>query len=106
MIAGAAALVAAALAAAPPADSVTVASSRGVRVVAVRSERGWPAVAAPDLAGVLSVTVDAVGPGTARLHAAGRRFAFVLDDAYFRFGEQVLVLAAPPVPGVHTNALS
>ncbi len=90
-----AALLAVSLAAAPS-GTLTVASSRGVRAVAIRDERGWPAVAAPDLAGVLSVTVDSVARGTARVHAAGRRFAFVLDDTYFRFGERVLALAAPP----------
>ncbi len=95
-MAPAAALLAIAVSAAVAPGSLTVASSRGVRDVAIRSERGFPAVAAPDLAGVLSVTVDSVVQGTARLHAAGRRFAFVLDDTYFRFGEQVLALAAPP----------
>jgi N-acetylmuramoyl-L-alanine amidase len=99
---GVAVLLALATATAPSPGALTVASSRGVREVAIRSERGFPAVAAPDLAAVLSLSVDSVdragggGGGTAWLHAAGRRFAFVFDDTYFRFGERVLALAAPP----------
>jgi N-acetylmuramoyl-L-alanine amidase len=77
-------------------DSLTLASSRGVRAVAVRSERGWPAVAEPDLAAVLSVTMSVGDRGTARVVAAGRRFDFVLDAGYFRFGDRVLAVAMPP----------
>jgi N-acetylmuramoyl-L-alanine amidase len=93
---GVVAALAAWLAAAPPLDSLTVASSRGVREVAVRSERGMPAVAEPDLAGVLSVTLDTLVGGTAHLRVAGERFDFVLDATYFRFGDRILGLAGPP----------
>lgn len=77
-------------------DSLTLASSRGMRTVAVREERGWPVVAAAALAGVLDVRVAAVAGGQAEVTVAGRRFDFVLGTGYFRFGGQVFALAAAP----------
>jgi len=88
--------LAALLAARAPADTLTVASARGERQVAVREERGWPAVAAPDLAAVLTLQVLAREAGGASLVAGGGRFSFVLEASYFRFGDQVYALARPP----------
>ena len=77
------------------AESLTVASVRGERRVAVRTERGWPAVAAPDLAAALGVA-EAVPGGANALSVAGRRFDFVLEASYFRLGDRVYALASPP----------
>ena len=84
------------LAAAFPAETLTVASSRGERRVAVRDERGWPAVAAPDLEAALSVAASVTEGSAARVRAAGRSFDFVLEASYFRFGGRVFALAGPP----------
>jgi N-acetylmuramoyl-L-alanine amidase len=94
--AGALLWLAAWLAAAFPAETLTVASARGERKLAVRTERGWPAVAAPELVAALSVaTVE--GPGGAwSVSAAGRRFDFVLEASYFRLDNRLFALASPP----------
>jgi len=84
------------LGASVPAETLTVATERGERAVAVTSERGWPAVAVPELAAALDVAAPASRIGSASLVAAGRRFDFVVDAAYFRCGDQVFALAAPP----------
>ena len=76
-------------------NSLVVASSRGERPVAVRTERGFPAVAAADLGAVLSIEATTPRSGTASLHAAGRQYDFVLDAAYFTVGGRVFGLAAP-----------
>lgn len=96
MTTGALLWVAWCLAAAPPGETLAVASSRGERQVAVREERGWPAVAAPDLAAALSVEATVSEGSAALVRAAGRRFGFVLDASYFRFGDQVYALVWPP----------
>jgi len=93
---GAVLWLAAWLAAAVPGETLTVSSARGERLLAVRAERGWPAVAVPDLAAALGIEASAPSEGEAVLIAAGRRFAFVLDAGYFRCGDQVFGLAAPP----------
>ncbi len=77
-------------------NSLVVASSRGERVVAVRMERGWPAVAVPELAGVLGIETAAPRAGAAVLRAAGRQYGFVLDAAYFSVGGRVYGLAEAP----------
>ena len=87
-------LVLAAWLAAP--ETLTVASSRGEARLVVREERGWPAIAAPELAVASSIEVDAARDGAVQLRVAGRRFDFVLDAAYFRCGDDVYALAAPP----------
>ncbi|HVM43924.1 MAG TPA: hypothetical protein VMT77_10460, partial [Gemmatimonadales bacterium] len=84
------------LGAAVPAETLTVSTERGERAVAVTSERGWPAVAAPELAAALGAAAPVSRVGGASLVAAGRRFDFVLDAAYFRCGDRVFALAAPP----------
>jgi len=84
------------LAAALPTETLTVASARGERQLAVSTERGWPALAAPDLVAALSVESAAPAGGVASLRVAGHRFDFVLESSYFRFGDQVFALAAPP----------
>jgi len=84
------------LAAAVPGETLTVASAHGERLVAVRTERGWPAVAVPDLAAALGVVASAPAGGGVTLLAAGHRFAFVLDADYFRCDDQVFGLAEPP----------
>lgn len=76
-------------------DSLLVASSRGERQVAVRMERGFPAVAAAELGAVLSIDATAPRAGAVTLHAAGKRYDFVLDAAYFSAGGRVFGLAAP-----------
>jgi N-acetylmuramoyl-L-alanine amidase len=76
--------------------SLTVVSSRGERQVAVRAERGWPAVAACDLASVLSIEAATPVSGAAAVRAVGQRFDFVLEAAYFRFADRVFTLAAAP----------
>jgi len=77
-------------------DTITVTSARGERRVAVRDERGFPAVAAADLAAVLSVEPVASPPGTATLRVTGQTFAFVLGAGYFRHNDHVYTLAAGP----------
>jgi len=84
------------LGAAVPAETLTVSTERGERAVAVTSERGWPAIAAPELAAALGAAAPVSRVGGASLVAAGRRFDFVLDAAYFRCGDRVFALAAPP----------
>ncbi len=96
MTVGALLWLAAWLASGFPSETLTVASSRGERQVAVRTERGWPALAAPELAGVLSVELLAREGGAASLRVAGGRFDFVLEAAYFRYGDEIFTLAAPP----------
>ena len=76
-------------------DSLVVASSRGERAVAVRTERGFPAVAAAELGAVLSIDAAAPRAGAVTLRAAGQRYDFVLDAAYFSAGGRVFGLAAP-----------
>jgi N-acetylmuramoyl-L-alanine amidase len=76
-------------------DSLVVASSRGERRVAVRTERGFPAVAAAELGAVLSIDATAPRSGAVTLRAAGRRYDFVLEAAYFSTGGRVFGLAAP-----------
>jgi N-acetylmuramoyl-L-alanine amidase len=76
--------------------SVTVSSSRGERMVAVRVERGWPALAACELATVLSVETSAPANGAVAVRAAGQRFDFVLEATYFRFADRTFTLAAAP----------
>ncbi len=96
MTAGALLWLAAWLAAALPSETLTVASGRGERQLTVRTERGWPALAAPDLVATLSVEAGARAAGAASLRAGGRRFDFVLESSYFRCGDEVFALAAPP----------
>jgi N-acetylmuramoyl-L-alanine amidase len=76
-------------------NSLVVASSRGERQLAVRTERGFPAVAAAELGAVLSIEATAPRAGAVTLSAAGRRYDFVLDAAYFSAGGRVFGLAAP-----------
>ncbi len=77
-------------------NSLVVASSRGERVVGVRMERGWPAVAVADLGTVLSVEVAVPHAGAATVRVAGRQYDFVLGAAYFSVGRRVFGLAAAP----------
>jgi N-acetylmuramoyl-L-alanine amidase len=85
----------AAWAAAAP-EFLTVSSSRGEGQVAIRDERGWPAVAPVELGQLLSVEVSPPVQGTAEVLVGGRRFDFVLDAMYFRFGDRLYTLAAAP----------
>jgi N-acetylmuramoyl-L-alanine amidase len=94
--AGALLWLAAWLAAAFRSETLTVVSLRGERQVAVRLERGWPALAAPELVAALGVEAGVRAGGAASLRLAGRRFDFLLEASYFRFGDQVFALAAPP----------
>lgn len=77
-------------------ETLTVASSRGEARLVVREERGWPAIAGPELAVASSIQVDVPRDGAVQLRVAGRRFDFVLDASYFRCGGDVYALAAPP----------
>jgi N-acetylmuramoyl-L-alanine amidase len=82
---------------APPApDVITVASARGTRRVAVVTERGFPALAAPQLAAVLALETAASPPGTATLRVGGRAVAIVLEAANFRVDGGIYTLAAAP----------
>ncbi len=91
------ALPAALWAAAPrPPEVLTVASPRGERRIAVRTERGYPALAVPDLALVLSLEEGNASPGNAEIRLLGRPFAFVLDASYFQFEGRLYVLVAAP----------
>ena len=76
-------------------DSLVVASSRGERQIAVRSERGYPAVAAAEVGAVLSLETAVLHAGAVTVRAAGRSYGFVLDAAYFTMGRRIFVLAAP-----------
>jgi len=89
-------LLLAAWLAAPPPETLTVASGRGEARLVVREQRGWPAVAGPELAAATSVEVDVPRAGAVELRVAGRRFDFVLEASYFRCGDDVYALAAPP----------
>jgi N-acetylmuramoyl-L-alanine amidase len=75
---------------------LTVSSSRGEWQVPIRAERGWPAVAPVELGRVLSVEVTRHARGAAEVLAGGRRFDFVLDAVYFRFGDHIFTLASAP----------
>ncbi len=75
---------------------LTVTSSRGEQQVPIRAERGWPAIAPVQLGVVLSVEVAAPAQGAAQVLAGGRRFDFVLDATYFRFGDRLYTLASAP----------
>jgi len=81
--------------AAPP-DFLAISSSRGEGQVSIRAERGWPAVAPVELGQLLSVEVSPPAHGTAEVLAGGRRFDFVLDAVYFRFGDHLFTLASAP----------
>ena len=86
------------LAAAVPAETLTVATARGERFVAVRVAGGAPAVAWPELAAALGAEGRVVpdSGGAAAVALAGRRFDFVLGAAYFRCDDQVFGLAGSP----------
>jgi len=96
----------AALAGAAPAQQVperagapatlTVASPRGERRVAVRTARGYPAVRLAELAAVLSVEAGLPQGGVAAVRIGGERFDLVLDAPYFRFDDAVYPLAGAP----------
>lgn len=90
------ALLALAAGLASPPETLTVATSRGEARLVVREERGWPAVAGPELAAASSVALEAPRAGAVQLTVAGRRFDFVLEAAYFRCGDDVYALAAAP----------
>ena len=77
-------------------DVLTVTSARGTRRVAVTAERGFPAVAALQLAQVLAFEQAESPPGTATLRIAGHAFGFVIDAAYFRCEGSVYTLATGP----------
>jgi len=77
-------------------DFLAVSSSRGEGQVQIRAERGWPAVAPVELGQLLSVEVSAPAHGTVEVQAGGRRFDFVLDAVYFRFGDRLFTLASAP----------
>lgn len=81
---------------APSAPTLTVASERGERRVAVRVGRGFPSVGVADLAQVLSVEVLAPEPGAVALRIGGARFALTLDAPYVRFGDRLYALAGAP----------
>jgi N-acetylmuramoyl-L-alanine amidase len=80
----------------PPVPSLTVASARGERPVAVQSVRGFPAVGVADLAAILSVEAGSARAGVAALRIVGAPFTLVLDAPYFRFGDRLYVLAGAP----------
>lgn len=81
---------------APPPSVLTVVSVKGERRVPVVQERGFPAVALPALAAVLSLEATASPPGTASVRVQGRQFDFVLDAGYFRYDDRIYTLAAGP----------
>jgi N-acetylmuramoyl-L-alanine amidase len=73
-----------------------VASPRGQRRVGIRMTRGYPALRVADLAQVLSIESGVPAEGAAALRIAGQRFDLVLDAPYFRYANQLYVLAAAP----------
>jgi len=75
-------------------DHLTVASPRGQRDVAVVTERGFPALAAAQLAQVLSLDTQptAGGDGVA-VEVLGQQYDFLYGAAYFRVGARVYPLA-------------
>ncbi len=77
-------------------DSVTVSSPRGVRHIAVRTERGFPALASAQLGAILAWEATPSPAGTVALRVAGESFVFVLDAGYFRNGNRVYTLTASP----------
>ena len=90
-------LLAALLAAAPSGGAVpgalTVATSRGEAVVPVSTERGWPAVPAPQLAALLPLSVR-TGDDWAVVTLKGRGFRFLLGAPLFVDSGQAVPLVA------------
>jgi len=81
---------------APNQTSLTVASPRGQQRLAVRNARGFPALRVSDLAQVLSVESGMPHGGTTALRVAGQQFDLVLDAPYFRYRNNIYVLAGAP----------
>lgn len=75
---------------------LTVTSPRGERRVGVRTTRGYPALRVAEIAQVLSIASALPRGGATVLQVAGQRFDFVLDAPYFRYADELYVLAAPP----------
>jgi N-acetylmuramoyl-L-alanine amidase len=75
---------------------LTVTSPQGQRLVGVRTTRGYPALPLAELAQVLSIESGIPRGGAAVLRIAGQRFDLVLDAPYFRYADQLYVLAAAP----------
>ncbi len=72
--------------------AVIIATARGETAVPVRTERGLPALAAPALALLLPLKLEAAGEW-AMVTFGGRPFRFLLDGAWFVDGERVVPLA-------------
>jgi len=81
---------------APNQTSLTVASPRGQQRLSVRNARGFPALRVSDLAQVLSVESGMLHGGTTALRVAGQQFDLVLDAPYFRYRNNIYVLAGAP----------
>lgn len=81
---------------APNQTSLTVASPRGQQRLSVRNARGFPALRVSDLAQVLSVESGMPHGGTTALRVAGQQFDLVLDAPYFRYRNNIYVLAGAP----------
>jgi N-acetylmuramoyl-L-alanine amidase len=90
-------LLAAVLASAPGAGAVptalTVATSRGEAVVPVSTERGHPALPAPQLAALLPISLETTDDW-AVVTLGGRRFRFLLGAALFLDDQRAVPLVA------------
>lgn len=75
---------------------LTVTSPRGQRRVGVRTTRGYPALRVAELAQVLSIEGGVPAGGAALLRIGGQPFTFVLDAPYFRYADELYVLASAP----------
>ena len=79
-----------------PSTALTVTSPRGRRRVGIRTARGYPALRVRELSPVLSIESGVPQAGAISLRIAGQRFDLVLDAPYFRYADQLFVLAAAP----------
>jgi N-acetylmuramoyl-L-alanine amidase len=74
--------------------SIVIATSRGENVVPVSTERGHPALAAPQLAVLLPITTESeADPGWVRVRLAGQQFRFLLDAPVFTHLTRIVPLA-------------
>jgi len=73
--------------------SLVIATSRGEAVVPITAERGQPALAAPDLARLLPLTVD-LRPDWATVTFAGQPFRFLLGAPVVLYGMRLVPLIA------------
>jgi N-acetylmuramoyl-L-alanine amidase len=74
--------------------SIVIATSRGENVVPLSTERGHPALAAPQLSALLPITAEPESdPSWLRVRLAGHQFRFLLDAPVFTHLTRIVPLA-------------